>query len=846
MDDTVQGGPKRSARKITGTQERPDTPGRPTMSTLARPDALQAAWNDGDRILTRQTRQDEKGGPQPVLVVRLAAEHPSRAGLDRLAHEYGLRDELDSAWAAKPLGFIKDNGRSALVLEDCGGVPLRQLIGEREHGMAAELPLFLRLAIGIAAAVSKVHERGLIHRDIKPANILVNEADGEIRLTGFGVASRLLRERQVPEPPEVIAGTLAYMAPEQTGRMNCSVDSRSDLYAVGVTFYEMLTGRLPFAASDPMEWVHCHIARRPVPPSERMKKVPRGVSAMVMKLLAKDAEERYQTAAGLEADLRRALIEWEGRGRIGEFPLGTHDLSDKLLIPERLYGREREIAILLAAFDRVVASGGPELVLVSGPAGTGKSTVVNELHRALVPTRGLFASGKFDQNQRDVPYASLAQALQGLVRPLLGKSEAELAPWRAGLTEALGASGRLMATLVPELELLIGPQPLVAELAPQDAKRRFHLIVRRLLGVFARAEHPLALFLDDLQWLDAATLDLLEDLCTQPDVRHLLLIGAYRDNEVTPTHPLIRRLAAIRQAGGRVHEIALTPLRLEDVSRMLADALHCGNNRVLPLARLVHKNTAGNPFFALQFLSTLPDEGLLGFDRAQARWDWDLERIRAKGYTDNVADLMLGKLRRLPTTTQAALNMLACLGNRATVGTLTLIRGENEEAVHAVFWAAVRAGLVLRHQGAYRFLHDRVQEAAYGLIPESEQAAAHLAVGRLLLTHTPSNALEENIFEIVGQLNRGSMLIASGKERERLADLNLVAARRAKVGGGVRVGADLCQRGCGSAGGRRVGAPVRARLRARAAQGRMRVPHRRLGGGGGAPRELGTPCQEPH
>ena len=433
MDDTVQGGPKRSARKITGRQERPDAPGRQTMSTLARPDALQAAWDDGDRILTRQIRQDEKAGPQPVLVVRLAAEHPSRASLDRLAHEYGLRDELDSAWAAKPLEFIKDNGRSALVLEDCGGVPLRQLIGERKHGMAAELALFLRLAIGIAAAVGKVHERGLIHRDIKPANILVNEADGQVRLTGFGVASRLARERQAPEPPEVIAGTLAYMAPEQTGRMNRSVDSRSDLYAIGVTLYEMLTGRLPFTASDPMEWVHCHIARRPVPPSERMKKVPRAVSAIVMKLLAKNAEERYQTAAGLEADLRRALTERESRGRIGEFPLGTHDLSDKLLIPERLYGREREIAILLAAFDRVVACGGPELVLVSGPAGTGKSTVVNELHRALVPSRGLFASGKFDQNQRDVPYASLAQALQGLVRPLLGKSEAELAPWRAAL-----------------------------------------------------------------------------------------------------------------------------------------------------------------------------------------------------------------------------------------------------------------------------------------------------------------------------------------------------------------------------------------------------------------------------
>ena len=365
-----------------------------------------------------------------------------------------------------------------------------------------------------------------------------------------------------------------------------------------------------------------------------------------------------------------------------------------------------------------------------------------------------------------------------------------------------------MATLVPELELLIGPQPPVAELPPQDAKRRFHLIIRRLLAVFARAEHPLALFLDDLQWLDAATLDLLEDLCTQPDMRHLLLIGAYRDNEVTPAHPLIHRLAAIRQAGGRVEEVALTPLRLDDVSRMLADALHCESNRVLPLARLVHKKSAGNPFFALQFLSALPEEGLLGFDRAQARWDWDLERIRAKGYTDNVADLMLGKLRRLPIATQLALNMLACLGNRATVGTLTMIRGEGEEAVHAVFWAAARAGLVLREQGAYRFLHDRVQEAAYALLPENERAAAHLAVGRLLLTHTPSNAIEENIFELVGQLNRGSMLMASAKERERLAELNLVAARRAKASAAYASALTYARTGAALLPDRRLGAPL--------------------------------------
>ncbi|UCI10704.1 PAS domain S-box protein [Mesorhizobium sp. B1-1-8] len=780
MGGTVQGGLKRTARKVKGKQERSDSPGRRTISTLVGENASHAAWNDGDRILTPQIRQNEKGGPQLVLIVRLASAHPSRASIDRLTHEYGLKDELDSAWAAKPLELINDNGRSALILENFGGVPLHQIIGDRTDLRTRDLPNFLRVAISIAVTVGKLHERGLIHRDIKPANILVNEVEGQVRLTGFGVASCLLRERQVPEAPEIIAGTLAYMAPEQTGRMNRSVDSRCDLYAVGVTYYEMLTGRLPFTASEPMEWVHCHIARRPVPPSERVMEVPPTMSAIVMRLLAKNAEERYQTAAGLEADLRRALLDMESYGRIGEFALGAHDVSDRLLISERPYGREPEITALRAAFDRVVCLGRTELVLISGPAGTGKSMAANELHRALVP-QGLFASGKFDQDQRDVPYASLAQALQGLVKTLLGKSEAELEPWRAWLAEALGASGQLMTTLVPELETLTGPQPPATELSPQDAKRRFHLIVRRLLAVFARAEHPLVLFFDDLQWLDAATLDLLEDLCTHRDLSYLLLIGAYRDNEVTASHPLIRRLAAIREAGELVREIRLMPLKLEDVGEMLADALHCGSKRVQPLARLVHQKSAGNPFFALQFLSTLPDEGLLEFDRAEARWKWNLERIRAKGYTDNVADLMLAKLRRLPAATQAALSMLACIGNRATVGTLTLIRDESEEAVHAVFWAAARAGLVLRQQKTYRFLHDRVQEAAYGLMPQSEQSAAHLAIGRLLLTHTPSNALEENIFEIVGQLNRGRTLIAGAKERERLADLNLVAARRAKA-----------------------------------------------------------------
>ena len=425
-------------------------------------------------------------------------------------------------------------------------------------------------------------------------------------------------------------------------------------------------------------------------------------------------------------------------------------------------------------------SGAPELVLVSGYSGIGKSSVVNELHRALVPPRGLFASGKFEQYQRDIPYSTLAQAFQGLVRPILSKSEAELSRSRDAFVEALGPNGRLMVDVVPELKLILGDQPPVPELPPQDAQRRFQLVFRRFLGVFARPEHPLALFLDDLQWLDAATLDLLEHMLTQPDVHHLLLVGAYRDNEVTPTHPLMRRLAAIRQAGAPVQDILLAPLGFEDVGRLIADALHCERDRAEPLARLVHEKTGGNPFFTIQFLTALAEEGLLAFDHGKARWSWDLDRIQAKGFTDNVVELMLGKLNRLPVETQAALQQLACLGNAATA-TLSVVHGGTEAALHAALWEAVRAGLVFRHDGAYRFLHDRVQEAAYALIPAGEQAAEHLRIGRLLAARTAPEAIEENVFEIVRQLNRGAALLTSGEERERLAELNLLAGKRAKA-----------------------------------------------------------------
>jgi PAS domain S-box-containing protein len=737
----------------------------------------QTLGDDGEFALYRVRCRSTADGPvQPALLLAPVREHTAPRSLHRMEHQYSLRAELDSAWAVLPLGLVGHQGRPVLILEDPGGEPLDRLLGA-----PLESGQFLRVAIGLAAALGQVHRHGLIHKDIKPANTLVNAVTGQVWLMGFGMASRLRRERQSPEPLEALSGALAYMAPEQTGRMNRSIDSRSDLYSLGVTLYEMLTGSLPFTASDPMEWVHCHIARQPIHPGERSKEAPVAVSAIVLKLLAKTAEERYQTAAGVEADLRRCLGEWERMRRIDAFTLGTHDTPDRLLMPEKLYGRDNERKALLAAFDQVVATGTPALVLVRGYSGVGKSSVVHELHKAIVLPRGMLLSGKFDQYRRDIPYATLAQAFRTVIREILSRSEADVEHWREAIRKSVGPNGQLIASLIPELEFVIGPQPPVAALPATESESRFHMVFRSFLSVFAREEHPLALFLDDLQWLDAATLKLLEHLMTHPDVRHLLLVGAFRENEVSTSHPLTQTLDAIRGTAAVVRDIALAPLSLDDVTQFVADTVHCERAAAGPLARLVYDKTLGNPFFAIQFLTALAEEGLLTFEPDPAAWTWNLERIRAKGYTDNVVELMVGKLKRLSDTTQERLRQLACIGNVAEIATLTLVHGLSEEEIHAALWEAVSAELIVRQDGGYAFVHDRVQEAAYGLIPEDARPALHLRTGRLLAARSSPGKLEDSIFEIVNQLNRGAGLITSLEERERVAGLNLMAGERAKT-----------------------------------------------------------------
>lgn len=733
-------------------------------------DQVDVLWEDGERSIARWRARD---GDEPSRLVVTVVEPAPPEAIARLVHEYALRDDLDPGFAATPTDFVRGHGRAMLVLADHGGVPLASNVGK-------PLPLsrFLDRAIGIATAVAQMHARGLTHRNLKPGNILVGAADEPVRLTGFGLATRVPRERTTPVPPGAIAGTLAYMAPEQTGRMNRSIDGRSDLYALGMIFYEMLAGALPFDASDPMDWIHAHIAVMPQPLAARVPGVPQIVSDIVSKLLAKSADERYQSAAGLIADLARCAEDVAAGAPPGPFALGVRDVPATLVLRETLYGREKDVARLNRAFERVRETGAVGLVLVSGYSGIGKSSLVNELHRALVPARGLFATGKFDQYSHGVPYAPLAHALQTLVRQILATDEATLAEWRAALLEALGGHSQLLIGLVPELQLLIGEQPPVPALSGPEAQARFRSALLHFVGVFARPEHPLVLFLDDLQWLDTGTLDIFEALVTDPGKRSLLLIGAYRDNEVAPTHPLARRLAGMRSTVTSFEEIVLRGIGEREVALMLADALRAEPEAVEPLARVVAGKTDGNPFFAIQFILSLADRRLLKHDPDAARWQWDMERVKGRHIADNIVDLVVDRLSQTPAPALKLLGELACLGNAAEAGWLSLATGRSREDLERLLREPLRAGLLLRVGDAYAFAHDRVHEAAYAMLGADERATLHREIGIRLTAALDPAELDEQVFEIVGQLNRARLDAALSPNA---ATLNLAAGRRARA-----------------------------------------------------------------
>jgi len=709
-----------------------------------------------------------------------AARRPTR-----LQDEFKLLQSLDIPGVIKPLALQDENAASAMILDDFPGQSLEAMLKT-----PLALPDCLDIVYKIAVMLGGLHAAQVTHHDIHPANFLV-ASDARVCLMDCGHASQ--------RPTELVASahhldeeTYGYLSPEQTGRMNRGVDYRTDFYSLGVMFYRMLTGALPFQARDPLEWVHCHIARLPRPPHEVDPAIPSAVSEIVMKLMAKVAEERYQNAYGLQFDLEHCIAQYRATGDITSFTLGTQDVSSHFQISRKLYGREAEATQLVSAFDRMTGFGQVVLVLVTGSSGSGKSRLVRELHLPVIRERGYFITGKFNQYQREIPYAVIGEAFGGLVQQILTEPEEQIAIWKAQLQSVLGENARLIVDLIPQLKLIIGPQPEVAALPPLEARHRFQRVFRHFVGLFTTKDHPIALFLDDLQWADTASLDLIVHLLARSDTRFLMLIAAYRDNEITAAHPLWKMVDAIRHAIVP-EEIHLGPLQEGPLRQLLADTLHCDIADAAPLTALIQRKTDGNPFFVSQFLHRLHRDGLVTFNRHSHRWQWDLDQIQAADVTDNVVELLADKINHLGETSQALLRLAACFGHQFVLDTLAKVAQRPIAEVAQQLQPAVQQGFLQiihtsvdvassKHQHTYRWSHDRIQQAAYTFISENERPQIHLRIGRLLWAATPAEHLAEHVFDLISHLNLGAALVEDLSERQRLAELNLAAAVRAKRG----------------------------------------------------------------
>ena len=764
---------------------------------------------------------------QKVIIKLLLSEYPTFSELIQFRNQYTITKNLDFSGIVKPIALLNYRNAFALVMQDVGSVSLAEYtvnaeannLGDRPSSnsdvsspQTSPLPLdeFLPIAIQIVQTLEGLYHNRIIHKDIKPQNIIINPQTKEVKLIDFSISSLLPRENQEIQNPNVLEGTLAYMSPEQTGRMNRAIDYRTDFYSLGVTFYQLLTGQLPFNSTDPMELVHCHIARIPTEPMTLVPTIGAMVNKIIMKLMAKTPESRYQSAAGLRYDLEKCWQQWQENGNISEFTLGNRDICDRFVIPEKLYGRETEIKALLEAFDRI-SEGTCEIMLVAGFSGIGKTAVVNEVHKPIVRQRGYFIKGKFDQFKRDIPFSSWVQAFQNLIRQLLTESAGEVQKWRVKILEALGDNSQVIIDVIPELERLIGKQPEVPELEGTAAQNRFNLLFQKIIRVFATKEHPLVIFLDDLQWADSASLKLMQLLMSETDTRYLLLMGAYRDNEVFPAHPLMLTLDEIRSYSATINQITLAPLDKTSLNRLIADTMICPTDRAIPLTEVIFARTKGNPFFATKFLQFLHRDGFISFDFTPITvgWQCDIAKLRALSWTDDVVEFMAIQLQKLPTNTQEALKLAACVGNEFDLATLAIVSKKSESEIAADLWPALQEGLVIPISEVYKFFqdsesvelaqvsdllvpykffHDRVQQAAYLLIPESHKQSTHLEIGQLLLRKgghggsAPTEAeIEEKIFDIVNQLNIGMELITDQIERNELAQLNLIAGNKAKT-----------------------------------------------------------------
>ncbi|KAF3888011.1 MULTISPECIES: trifunctional serine/threonine-protein kinase/ATP-binding protein/sensor histidine kinase [Nostocales] len=774
------------------------------MVTLVGYEITEQIYSGSRTLVYRGIREKDR---KQVVIKLLRQEYPTFNDIVQFRNQYTIAKNLDIDGVVKPYSLEPYKNGYALVMEDFGGISLKEYIAS--HFLS--LLDFLEIALQIVASLEGLYRNRVIHKDIKPANILIHPNDKRVKIIDFSNSSLLPKETQVPTSPNLLEGTLAYLSPEQTGRMNRLIDWRSDFYSLGATFFELLTGQLPFESDDPIELVYCHIAKQPPQVHSINLDIPPIISKIISKLMAKNAEDRYQSALGLKYDLEVCWQALKTTGNIETFALGQRDICDRFQIPDKLYGRQVEVETLLAAFERV-ARGNTEMMLVAGFSGIGKTAVINEIHKPIVRQRGYFIKGKYEQFQRNIPFLAFVQAFRDLMGQLLSESDTQLHIWKTQILEVLGENAQAIVDVIPELEKIIGKQPPAPELSGSAVQNRFNLLFEKFIHVFTTPEHPLVMFLDDLQWADLASLKLIQLLVSEVESQYLLLIGAYRDNEVSAVHPLMLTLDEICQTEAKISTIALEPLNSSDLNYLVADTLNCSPKVAFPLTALVLQKTKGNPFFATQFLKLLYDDDLINFNFNLGYWQCDIAQVKALSLTDNVVEFMAMQLQKLPPTTQEALKLAACIGNQFNLATLSVVyeTSQTETATH--LWRALLESFIipqseiykffqdeskLKTQGSlssevwnleteiltvnYKFLHDRVQQAAYSLIPEERKQSTHLKIGRLLLIHTSQEKLEETIFIIVNQLNLGIELIKNQVERDELARLNLLAGQKAKA-----------------------------------------------------------------
>jgi len=765
-------------------------------------------------IVYRGIRQQDQ---KPVIIKTMRSEYPNLHEIAQFRSQYAITKNLNLSGIVKTYSLEHYRNRYAIVMEDFGGISLQQWIEQNRDKTPLNLELFIDIAIQIASILDGLHRHRIIHKDIKPANILIHPSSKEVRIIDFSISSVVPTEAQSLTNLKILEGTLSYISPEQTGRMNRGLDYRTDFYSLGITLFELLTGRLPFPSSDRTELIYCHIAKEPPRANSINPNIPPILSDIIAKLMAKNAEDRYQSASGLKHDLEICKQKYQKTKTIDSFELATKDISDRFLIPEKLYGRHREVETLLAAYQRVTA-GKTEVILVTGDPGVGKTAVVNEIHKPILRQRSYFIKGKFDQFQRNIPFSAWLEAFRDLIRQLLSESDKEIEQWKAKILSALGDQAQVIINVIPQLEQIIGQQPPVAELPGIPAENRFNLLFQRFIQVFSNKERPLVIFLDDLQWADTASLRFIELLMNSTDTasflntseqsketnNSILLIGAYRECEVYQTHPLFLTLNKIEKSGVKINKIELKNLTFKDINTLIADTLRCLDNVVNSLTEIVFAQTKGNPFFTNKFLRNLYKNGLINFNFDRGNWQYNLSEIMKSSFTDDVVEFLASQIKKLPTATQEVLKLAACIGNQFDLKTLATVLAKNGTNTVKDLYPALQEGLITPQSEddnlvteifktqqeiqlsindsqfpKYKFVHDRVQQAAYSLISPEQKQRIHLKIGQLLLNEISVLEREDNIFIVVNQLNLAQELITAQVQRDELARMNLLAGRKA-------------------------------------------------------------------